>query len=103
MSKNRNEKRNLFKLLKVLLKVLPKLFKVLHNQNHKYTIEQLKQMVAKADSRHMRLRLNAVYLHRLGYTEVQRTLVYTKATSNPNKFCFGIWGSPQAWGATCVA
>jgi transposase len=24
-------------------------------------------MVAKSDSRHMRLRLNAVYLHRLGY------------------------------------
>lgn len=39
----------------------------MHNQNHKYTIEQLRQMVAKADSRHMRLRLNAVYLHRLGY------------------------------------
>ena len=39
----------------------------MHNQNHKYTIGQLKQMLAKADSRHMRLRLNAVYLHRLGY------------------------------------
>ena len=28
---------------------------------------------------------------------------YTKATSNSNKVCFGIWGSPQAWGATSVA
>ncbi len=52
-------------------------------QNHKHTIEELREMVAKADSRHMRLRLNAVYLHRLGlsFAKISEFLCIAKTTA----------------------